>query len=755
MKFNVAAAIALACYCFLSQTHAQLPAFPGAEGAGAFATGGRSSNNVYVVTNLNDSGTGSLRHAIDSAPSSGRTIVFGIGGTINLATDLRIDSPNITIAGQTAPGGITLARRMLHVSNTSNIILQHLRVRPGDYYTGGLNGPPTGYEPDAIWVSGSNNVILDHISASWSTDEVLSVSHGSTNVTVQYSLITEALHNSNHSKGNHGYGGIIHGGETTLHHNLYANNRSRNPATGNWDKSAPITPANLDIVNNVISNPGDRYSYSGGDDQYRVNWVGNYGIEGPDTTRENELFHPDNVNTFVYYAGNYYDTNEDGILQMTPAGSNTLTGTFTSLASPVATTNQPGIVNATTAYKQVLSYAGAAAGRDPIDKRVIKDVVNQAGNQIDSQDQVGGWYNPTPVTQTLGTDGLPAWWKVAHGYAANDNTVGFQPAGDGYTNLEKYLHYLNAPYLPPQNTTAISVSTASGAGADAQISETSGVADGNGSASQLAARWTGTSGANNELIMLRFDLSGIKPGSISDATLDLTAFGNQSNHTLRVYGLDHEVANQLWDENTVTFANAPGVNFDSNSGTRSLDMTELMLLGEFATNNAAAGSSISFTNPDLSVFLNLLSYREAGSEVVTLLLERQTNTTAQTIFASKEATALPNGTTGAAGDFAPTLHLQALPHLAGDFDENGVVDGADLLFWQRGFGIAPDARKLQGDADGDGDVDGRDFLAWQRGYQTGSGGLGALAVPEPGTFVTVGTILLCCGWRRACWRAAS
>lgn len=251
-----------------SLAHAQLPAFPGAEGAGAFASGGRSSNNVYLVTNLNDSGTGSLRHAIDTAPGAGRTIVFGIGGTINLVSDLRIDSPNITIAGQTAPGGITLARRALHVSNTSNIILQHLRVRPGDFYTA-----PNVYEPDSIWVSGSNNVILDHISASWSTDEVLSVTHGSTNVTVQYSLITEALHNSNHNKGNHGYGGIIHGGETTLHHNLYANNRSRNPATGNWDKSAPITPANLDIVNNIIANPGDRYSYSGGDDQYRVNWV--------------------------------------------------------------------------------------------------------------------------------------------------------------------------------------------------------------------------------------------------------------------------------------------------------------------------------------------------------------------------------------------------------------------------------------------------------------------------------------------------
>jgi hypothetical protein len=746
MKLGIGAAIGLACYCFASQAQAQLPAFPGAEGAGAFASGGRSSNNVYVVTNLNDSGTGSLRHAIDTAPGAGRTIVFGIGGTIDLVTDLRIDSPNITIAGQTAPGGITLARRMLHVSNTSNVILQHVRVRPGDYYTGGPDGPPTGYEPDAIWVSGSNNVILDHISASWSTDEVLSVSHGSTNVTVQYSLMTEALHDSNHSKGNHGYGGIIHGGETTLHHNLYANNRSRNPATGNWDKDAPITPANLDIVNNVISNPGDRYSYSGGTDQYRVNWVGNYGIEGPDTTRENELFHPDNVNTFVYYAGNYYDTNEDGILQITPAGPSTLTGVYTSLPSPVTTTNQPDIVDAPTAYKQVLSYAGAASFRDPIDKRVIKDVVNQAGNQIDSQDQVGGWYNPTPVSQALGTDGLPIWWKVAHGYAANDNTVGFQPAGDGYTNLEKYLHYLNAPYIPPQNTSAISVSTAFGAGADARIDETAGVAGGDGLGSQLSARWTGSGGTNNELVMLRFDLSGVKSGSVVDASLDLTAYNNQANHTLRVYGLDHEAANQMWDESSVSFANAPGVSFDANSGTRSLDMSQLLLLGEFSTNGILEGGSASLTNPDLTVFLNTLAYRGNGSDVVTLLLERQTNSTTPSLFASKEASSLQSGVLGELGSFAPQLILQASPNLAADFDDNGVVDEQDLLFWQRGFSLETDARKLQGDADGDGDVDGRDFLAWQRGFQLGGGELGALSVPEPSSLATLAIALLSCGW---------
>lgn len=712
---------------------AQLLAFPGAEGAGAFATGGRGGG-IYVVTNLNDSGAGSLRHAIDTAPGSGRMIVFGVSGTINLNSDLVINSPNITLAGQTAlDGGITLARRALRISNTHDVIIQHIRVRPGDYATA-----PNVYEPDSLWVSSSQDVIIDHVSASWSTDEVLSVTHGSTNVTVQWSMMTEALHNSNHSKGNHGYGGIIHGGETTLHHNLYANNRSRNPATGNWDKSVPITPAHLDIVNNVISNPGDRYSYSGGEDQYQVNWVGNYGIEGPDTTRENELFHPDSVNSFVYYAGNYYDTNEDGILQLTPASPSTLTGTYTALASPVATTNPPAIDDAPTAYKKVLSYAGATAWRDPIDRRVINDVVNQSGKLIDSQDEVGGWVYPTPQTQTLGADGLPSWWKVAHGFAANDNTVGSQFAPDGYTYLEKYLHYLNAPFQPPQATTGAVVTTAYGDGADAQIGEAAGAATGSGDAAALNARWAQSSGTPNELLLLRFDLSEIAPGSVADASLELTAFRDMAADTVRVYGLKHEASLQDWEESSVTFANAPGVAFDADSSTRSLATDDLLVLGEFSTSGADEGDTLSFTNPDLSVFLNTLAYRDDESQIVTLLLERRNLSTGQTRFASQEATELETGGAAAAGTYAPRLVLDAVLALSGDFDDNGAVDDDDLGYWRRGFGMTTAQHKLQGDGNRDGMVNGADFLMWQR--QTSAAAGASLGVPEPATWWLAATM---------------
>jgi hypothetical protein len=690
-----------------SSATAQLVAFPGAEGAGKLAIGGRDGD-VYVVSNLNDSGAGSLREAINTAPSSGRTIVFSVGGTINLLTDIDITRPKITVAGQTAPGGITLARRALRISNTNNIILQHIAVRPGDFYTA-----PNVYEPDSIWVNGSNNVILDHVSASWSTDEVLSVTHGSTNVTVQWSLITEALHNSNHSKGNHGYGGIIHGGETTLHHNLYAHNRSRNPATGNWDKDVPITPAHLDIVNNVIFNPGDRYSYSGGDDQYQVNWTGNFGIEGPNTTRENELFHPDNVNSLVYYANNYYDTDEDGILQVTPASASTLTGVYTSVGSPIATTNPPNQTSAPIAYTQILSYSGAAAHRDAIDKRVINSVVRQNGAHIDSQNQVGGWLYPTPTSTVIDPDGLPDWWKIKRGLNPNDNTIGRQkPVPGGYTYLELYLHELNKPYQSPTTTVQRTVSTAFGAGADAMLSENSGVTGGNGSGSSLAARWNNAD--RNEYIALRFDLSQIEPGSIADAALELTVYQSLSNQTLRVYGLDHDTAGQLWDESSVTFAQAPGLTSDNDSTTRGRVDARLLPLGQFTTGTRNEGDVISFTNLDLTAFLNLLAYRNGQpANIVTLLLERQSISGSQTLFASKEATQLATGFPAAAGTYAPRLILDASSNLPGDFNHNGRVDAADYIVW----------RNTDGTPDG--------YNTWRTHFgESLSVGSGA-AVPEP------------------------
>lgn len=728
---------------------AQLPAFPGAEGGGMYATGGRNGD-VYVVSTLNDSGAGSLRHAIDTAPFSGRMIVFSVGGTIDLSSDLVINSPNITLAGQTAPTGITLARRALRISNTRDVIVQHIAVRPGD-----TNTAPNVYEPDSIWVSGSNDVILDHVSASWATDETVSVTHGSSNVTVQWSLITEALHNSNHNKGNHGYGSIFEAGETTLHHNLYAHNRSRNPRLAGAD--APGVPNRADVVNNVIYNPGDRYSYSGSSDVYEVNFTGNYGIEGPSTTRENELLHPDSLTSQVYYAGNYYDTNEDGILQLTPASSSTLTGTFTSLSSAVPTAHPPQQTDAPTAYAQVLSYAGSAAHRDPIDKRVINSVLRQTGTHLDSQSEVGGWYYPTEASMVVDPDGLPDWWKMEQGLDPNDNTIGMQrPTPGGYTYLEHYLHELNEPFMPRTHTRAFTVSTAYGNGADAQVGEVANSATGSGDSPQLNARWTGTSGDSNELILLRFDLSQVELGSVANASLDLTAYGDAASSTLRVYGLDHEASNQVWSESSIDFSTAPGLAFDANSGTRSLATDEVLLLGEFTIAGASDGELLSFTNPDLVAFLNTLAYRQQGDPLVTLLLERQQASSAPATFASKEATQLGSGSTVAAGTLAPRLTLEAVPDatlLPGNYNDDGQVDLADYAVWRNNLNAAPGT--LANDTVGGG-IGTVQYEVWRANFaanpateSVGAESVNtAAAVPEPRGIALALVALLGMAWGR-------
>ena len=202
---------------------AQLASFPGAVGFGASTTGARGGTpTVYHVTNLNDTGNGSLRTGISSATGA-RTIVFKVSGNIALNSTLTINKPNITVAGQTAPGdGICIQDESFNIA-ANNIIVRHMRTRLG---TNNLA------EADGMWINSGTNIIVDHLSASWSVDETLSTSREVANLTVQNCFITESLQNSIHVKGAHGYGGIISGSFTTTYtywHNLYAHHSSRNP----------------------------------------------------------------------------------------------------------------------------------------------------------------------------------------------------------------------------------------------------------------------------------------------------------------------------------------------------------------------------------------------------------------------------------------------------------------------------------------------------------------------------------------------
>ncbi len=660
----------------------QLLAFPGAEGVAQHVTGGRGGD-VYKVTNLNDSGVGSLRYGLQNSPTAGRTIVFDVAGTIQLNSSLDISRSNITIAGQTAPaGGITLAGHRLRVNNTQNVIVQFLRVRPG------YNN--TGADPDAIWVSGSSGVMLDHITASWGVDETISTTHNSNNVTVQWSTISQALYTGGHSEGDgHSYGSLINGGAYSYHHNLYAHNKSRNPraqASGNYLR--------LDFINNVMFNPQDRFGYSDSDDPYDVNLVGNYAIKGPRSGSNNYLFDSKDADSHYHVAGNYADIDKDGLLDGGAVNGDGVFrpgGAYTLFPSRLSSAQLPAVAThtASEAYLQVLSRAGSVNHRDPLDRKLIRSVMNQLEGSINTEADVGGWPTlPTgPAPTDSNGDGVPDSFATGLGFAPTTNLAAtFAPSG--YSYLEEYLHSLTPFAYAPTNTQTVTISTAQGRGADATVAETP-AGSGNGDSPVLTARWDGASGGKNEAIVLKFDLSTIEAGSIDSASLELSVGGlSGGSQTFRLYGLEHDGAGWNWDESTVEFDTAPGLTFDGDPGTLGInptyhpsdpaDIAGVLSLGQATITSSNVGGVLTFDNPNLGVFLNLAAYfeGEAQAGLVTLMLEPVTTGTAS--FRSKEASI----------DLAPRLVLgaTAVPGLPGDFNSDGVVDAADYTVWRDNIG---------------------------------------------------------------------
>jgi pectin methylesterase-like acyl-CoA thioesterase len=423
-------------------------AFPTAEGAGAYAIGGRGGD-TYHVTNLNDTGAGSLRNGITTA-NGPRTIVFDVSGTINLNSRLTINKPFLTIAGQTAPGdGITVAGWTTAVDSTQHVIIRYMRFRPGDIRCS------SGMEGDSLWVDKSRDVIIDHVSASWSIDESLSVTE-SDRVSVQWSFITESLNTSCHPEGRHGYGSLIRygSGRISYHHNLYAHHFNRNPRVGD-----NIT---LDFVNNVIYDWGTDASYSGAADEgiTKVNYAGNYLVAGPNTgsTKRTRAFNGGSVNTWIYQTGNIIDSNVNGIHDGTNTGWAMFVNLYTQQAAPLdlsageevsSDEKEPtdslidiGISPAETAYRLVLFTAGSAHFRDAVDTRIFNDVRNETGAFINSQNEVGGFplLNSLPAPTDTDQDGLPDTWENNNGLNPNDPADAAQLASNGYSNLENYVN---------------------------------------------------------------------------------------------------------------------------------------------------------------------------------------------------------------------------------------------------------------------------------------------------------------------------
>ena len=441
-------------------------AFPGAEGGGMYTTGGRGGV-VYHVTNLNDSGAGSLREAINK--SGKRTIVFDVAGTIHLKSSLRIKNGDLTIAGQTAPGdGICIAGKTTNI-DCDNVIIRYVRFRLGNTDTS---------QEDAIWGRYHKNIILDHCTMSWSIDECASF-YANQNFTMQWCFITEALKNAGHSKGAHGYGGIWGGKNASFHHNLLAHNDSRNPRIDHpniYDSYLTSHRGNVDYRNNVVYNWGGNSTYGGEGGWFNI--VGNYYKPGPASSKKNYFVDAngkysgkDTGYAEMWVEGNYHagsyasDINADNWSGIhLHDGTGVSNASSWKLSGPLAIlkddTQQCYVTthSAADAYEQVLSWGGCSLSRDAIDSRIVGEVrsgsYTYTGSEskqkgiIDSHTEAEGWITLSATASELSAvkdsdgDGMPDEWEKSKGLnpnnASDGNTTTLSPT-EGYTNLEVYL----------------------------------------------------------------------------------------------------------------------------------------------------------------------------------------------------------------------------------------------------------------------------------------------------------------------------
>ena len=430
----------------ISTTRAAQIAFPGAEGFGRFAQGGRGGD-VYHVVNLNDDGAGSMREAIRSAVGP-RTIVFDVSGTIELKSPLTVDKSFLTIAGQTAPGdGICLKDQTFRLTNTSHVIVRYLRVRLGD------QNKPADSGPDCLNTNDINHVIFDHLSASWGIDGNHDLRRGG-NFTLQWSIYAEALNESLHHKGSHGMLASFRdlSASISLHHNLFASSRERHPTLGGSPRTKPEAIA--DFRNNVIYNLVGATNLG----NCRINVINNYYLPGPDTPQNSRPLATKFENEgslHAFLAGNVFDGNPQFTSDNYAAidFDRWAKGNYLHTSLAQIEVDQafdvggamPRTDDATQACQRVLKAAGVSHRRDAADTRLVEGVRNRTHRMINSQSEVGGWPElaSKAAAADMDQDGMPDAWERSHGLdpavAADRND---DRDNDGFTNLEEYLNSL-------------------------------------------------------------------------------------------------------------------------------------------------------------------------------------------------------------------------------------------------------------------------------------------------------------------------
>ncbi len=444
-------------------------AFPGAEGYGRFARGGRGGV-VVEVTNTNDSGPGSLRDAL-TGNYGPRTVVFTVSGLITLESDLIINgnNPYITLAGQTAPGkGICTRKYQLGLSGAKDVIVRDIRSRPGNIAGITLNGSG---------MAGVDYCIMDHCSISWGIDEEMSTRNAK-NVTLQRTLISEALNIAGHQNypagTKHGFAASVGGDIASLHHNLLAHCEGRNWSLAGGLDANGYYSGRLDIFNNVVYNWGGRTTDGGA---HEVNFVGNYYKPGAAST----YFYALNAQyggfpgTQQYYftnnvmPGHFTESDQSAGRTVSTENGGTLPTTYSSWVDSPFFPSDAAIQPVTNAYKCVLSDVGCNEPLlDDHDGRVIRETIDGTCTYTgtgpyggspglpNSQDDVGGWEDYPVVQRAVNFDtdhdGLPDWWEIIHGTNPNSAPGDFSdsnadPDGDGYSHLEDYLNWLAAPHV--------------------------------------------------------------------------------------------------------------------------------------------------------------------------------------------------------------------------------------------------------------------------------------------------------------------
>jgi hypothetical protein len=544
----------------ISRLAFSLPAFPGAEGFGAETVGGRGGK-IIEVTNLNDSGAGSFRAALEA--SGKRIVVFRVAGTIEIKSKIYVKNPFLTVAGQTAPGdGITIknassnSKSPLQIS-THDVVLRYLRVRPGPSPIDGGNLDATDLGDSAY------NVVIDHCSFSWATDEVFTAG-GAHDFTIQWSIIAEGLNNSTHPEGAHSKGLHFREGNSnniSAHHNLLAHNYDRNP---NINSSGVV-----DWVNNVVYNASRWTEVKDKFGEPKVNVVGNYYKKGPSSDSKGyEVFYYNSAGRQpkVYVKGNIgFHRQSDNLAENLIVRDDSRWMIVNSRFSvPPVTT-----VSAAEAYDSVLKNAGAILPvRDAHDAGIVSDVKNGTGAIIDDPSDVGGWLVMASGTSPADNDkdGMPNTWEQQYGFNANADDGALDADKDGYTNVEEYLNgtdprvaggdAVNPPPPPPASdeppttdeppVVTNNSDTLTFTPSDDATIKTSKVSNNYGSNALLEV-----DKSSEKDIVMKFGVSGIGSDKVISAKLRLYNDGS-SKAGGDFYAMDND-----WSEETVTWKSAP------------------------------------------------------------------------------------------------------------------------------------------------------------------------------------------------------